>query len=113
MLAEVKYSKDTKLAESLYISGIGHRIILPDINDDSSFLIGNLDSKTTFCVYSSSLPHKKLFACTYTIGANDRTIKGNIYTKDTFYSFNKGITERMPKFFGSLDPEPTNIFKSA
>lgn len=26
MLAEDKYSKDTELAESLYISGIGHRI---------------------------------------------------------------------------------------
>lgn len=93
MLAEDKYPKDTELAESLYISGIGHRIVLPDINDDSPFLIENLDSKTTFCVYSSSLPHKKLFACTYTMGVNDRTIKGNIYTKDAFYSFNKGITE--------------------
>lgn len=44
------------------------------------------------------MPHKKLFACTYTMGVNDRTMKGNIYTKDAFYSFNKGITERMPKF---------------
>ena len=85
MLAEDKYPKDTELAESLYISGIGHRIVLPDINDYSPFLIENLDSKTTFCVYSSSLPHKKLFACTYTMGVNDRTIKGNIYTKDAFY----------------------------
>ena len=32
------------------------------------------------------------------MGVNDRTMKGNIYTKDAFYSFNKGITERMPKF---------------
>lgn len=112
-MQKINIQKIQNLLKSLYISGIGHRIILPDINDDSPFLIGNLDSKTSFCVYSSSLPHKKLFACTYTMGVNDRTIKGNIYTKDTFYSFNKGITERMTKFFGSLDPEPTNIFKSA
>lgn len=91
MLAEDKYPKDTELAESLYISGIAHRLVLPDINEDSPFLIENLDSKTTFCVYSSSLPHKKLFACTYTKSVSDNTIRGDIYTKNAFYSFSKGL----------------------
>lgn len=85
MLAEDKYPKDTELAEDLYISGIGHRLVLPDINEDSPFMIENLDSKTTFCVYSSSLPHKKLFGCTYTRGVKDYTIKGSVYTKDAYY----------------------------
>ena len=49
MLAEDKYPKDTELAESLYIAGIGHRLILPDINEDSPFSIENLDSKETYC----------------------------------------------------------------
>ena len=87
MLAEDKYPKDTELAENLYIAGIGHRLVLPDINDDSPFMIENLDSKTTFCVYSSRLPHKKLFGCTYTKGVKDETIKGSIYTNNTYYSF--------------------------
>ena len=85
MMAEDKYPKDTELAESLYIAGIGHRLILPEINEDSPFMIENLDSKTTFCVYSSRLPHKKLFACTYTRGVKDYAIKGSIYTKDAYY----------------------------
>lgn len=92
MLAEDKYPKDTELAESLYIAGIGHRLILPDINEDSPFSIENLDSKETFIVYSSYLPHKKLFACTYTKGVKDSTIRGSIYTKNAYYTLNKEIT---------------------
>ena len=93
MLAEDKYPKDTELAESLYISGIGHRLILPDGNEDSPFSIENLDSKTTFCVYSSYLPHKKLFGCTFTKGIKDSSIRGSIYTKNKYYTFNKEIVE--------------------
>lgn len=87
MLAEDKYPKDTELAEDLYTSGIGHRLVLPDINDDSPFMIENLDSKTTFCVYSSRLPHKKLFGCTYTRGIKDYSIRGSIYTRNAYYEF--------------------------
>lgn len=90
MLAEDKYPKDTELAEDLYITGIGHRLVLPDINEDSPFSIENLDSKTTFIVYSSSLPHKKLFGCTYTRGIKDSTIRGSIYTNNAFYKLTSG-----------------------
>lgn len=89
VLAEDKYPKDTELAESLYISGIAHRIVLPDINENSPFSIENLDSKTTFVVYSSYLPHKKLFACTYSKEVDTNKIRGSIYTKDKYYTFNK------------------------
>ena len=90
MLAEDKYPKDTELAEDLYIAGIGHRLVLPDINEDSPFSIENLDSKTTFIVYSSSLPHKRLFGCTYTRGVKDTTVRGNIYTNNAFYKLTSG-----------------------
>lgn len=89
MLAEDKHPKDTELAESLYISGIAHRLVLPDIDEDSPFSIENLDSKNTFIVYSSYLPHKKLFACTYTKGVKDSTIRGSIYTNNAYYELNK------------------------
>ena len=84
MLAEDKYPKDTELAESLYVSGIGHRLVLPNINEDSPFEIENLDSKNTFIVYSSYLPHEKLFGCTYTVGVKDTSIRGSIYTKNAY-----------------------------
>lgn len=87
MAAEDKHSKDTELAEKLYIAGIGHRLVLPEIDENSPFLIKNLDSKTTFCVYSSYLPHEKLFACTYTKRIKSNQIEGSIYTKNGFYTF--------------------------
>ncbi len=93
MLAESKHPKDTELAESLYCSGIAHRMVLPDIDEDSPFDIQNLDSKSTFCVYSSGLGHKKLFACTYTKGVKDSTIRGSVYTKNGFYTINRGVAE--------------------
>lgn len=93
MLAEDKYPKDTELAESLYVSGIGHRLILPNITEDSPFDIENLDSKNTFIVYSSYLPHERLFACTYTRGVKDNSITGSIYTNNAYYTLNKGIIE--------------------
>ena len=93
MLAEDKYPKDTELAENLYVSGIGHRLILPNITEDSPFDIENLDSKNTFIVYSSSLPHEKLFACTYTVGVKDKSIKGSIYTKNAYFEIDKSFSQ--------------------
>jgi SPP1 family phage portal protein len=89
MLAKDKYPKDTELAESIYVSGIGHRIVLPSSDYDSPFDIENLDSKNTFVVYSSFLPHERLFAFTYTIGVKDSNLRGSIYTKNAYYEVNK------------------------
>ena len=89
MLAKDKYTKDTDLAEDLYIAGIAHRLILPSDTPDSPFDIENLDSKKTFIVYSSYLPHKRLFGFTYTTGVKDTTIRGSAYTKNCFYTVNK------------------------
>lgn len=89
MLAIDKFPKDTELAESLYVSGIGHRIVLPSKSEESPFDINNLDSKNTFVVYSSYLPHERLFAFTYTIGVHDSNLRGSVYTKNEYYEVNK------------------------
>ena len=89
MLAKDKFPKDTELAESMYVSGIGHRIVLPSKDSESPFEIENLDSKNTFIVYSSYLPHKRLFAFTYTIGVKDSNLRGSVYTKNEYYEVNK------------------------
>lgn len=94
MLAEGKYTKDTELAESLYTSGIAHRIVLPDVNEDSPFEIRNLDSKRAFVVYSS-YNNKPLLGCYYTVKIKSKEIDGVIYTKDSCYEFksdNSGMT---------------------
>ena len=93
VLAEDKYAKDSELAESIYTSGIAHRLVLPNIDEDSPFDIENLDSKTTFCVYSSGVGHKKLLGCTFTKKVNTNEISGSIYTKTGFYTFTTGAVE--------------------
>ena len=89
MLAKDKFPKDTELAESIYVSGIGHRIVLPSKSDESPFEIENLDSKNTFIVYSSYLPHDRLFAFTYTVGVKDSNLRGSVYTKNAYYEVSK------------------------
>jgi len=119
MLEIEKYPKDMELAESMYISGIGHRIVLPSNDNESPFNIENLDSKMTFVVYSSFLPHKKLFACTYTIGVKDNMLRGSIYTKTGYYKINKEnlastfeVTFVKPHILGRIPILEYNLNKS-
>ena len=91
--AEDKYDKDSELAESIYTAGIGHRLVLPNNNDDSPFDIINLDSKTSFLVYSSIDPaHSKLIGVTFTKSERSKNIKGSVYTNTGYYTFEKPNT---------------------
>ena len=92
-VAEDKYDKDSELAEGVYTSGIAHRLILPNNNEDSPFDIINLDSKCSFIVYSSIDPaHSKLIGVTFTRSERSKTIKGSVYTDTGFYTFEKPNT---------------------
>lgn len=86
-----KHSKDTMLAESLYVNGIGHLIILPNKDEDSSvpFNIDVLDSKKTFIVYESGIGNKPLLGVTYFPLKKDGRwyYKGSIYTNNYYYDF--------------------------
>ena len=93
-VAEDKYDKDSELAESVYTAGIGHRLVLPNNNDDSPFDIINLDSKCSFIVYSSKDPaHSKLLGVTFTRSERSKTIQGSVYTNTGYYTFEKANTE--------------------
>lgn len=93
-IAEDKYDKDCELAEGVYTSGIAHRLVLPDNDDDAPFGITNLDSKNTFIVYSSlDTKQSKLIGVTFTRGVRDRQVRGSVYTDTGYYTFNKGTAE--------------------
>lgn len=92
-VAEDKYDKDSELAEGVYTSGIAHRLVLPHNDDDSPFDIVNLDSKTTFIVYSSLDPaHSKLMGVTFTKSVRGNAIKGSVYTNTGYYEFERPNT---------------------
>lgn len=95
-IAEDKYDKDSELAESVYTAGIGHRLVLPHEDDNSPFDIINLDSKTSFLVYSSIDPaHSKLLGVTFTKSERGSVIKGSVYTDTGYYTFEKPNTGTM------------------
>lgn len=91
MTTSRKHLKDTMLAESLYVSGIAHLIVLPNKNDNSRlpFEIDVLDSKRTFVVYESGIGNKPLLACTYYMIKKDGKwfYKGSVYTNTEYYEF--------------------------
>lgn len=86
-----KHSKDTQLAESLYVNGIAHLLILPTKKDNAKvpFEIDVLDSKRTFVVYETDVGNKPLLAVTYYPVKRDgkKLFKGSIYTENYYYEF--------------------------
>ena len=86
-----KHSKDTQLAESLYVNGIAHLMILPSKKENAKvpYEIEILDSKRTFVVYESAVGNKPLLAVTYYPVKRDgkKMYKGSIYTENNYYEF--------------------------
>lgn len=107
-----KHSKDTLLAESLYVSGIAHLIVLPTKNRNSKvpFEIEVLDSKRTFVVYESGIGNKPLLGCTYYVYKKDGkwSYKGSVYTETEYYDFEfngttiENIGEAKPHILGKI-----------
>lgn len=85
MLAEDKQTKDSDLAEWLYISGVAPRMVLSEKeNEDSPFSLYNLDPRQAFVVYNNGLGNKPLFGVTYFETDEGKKV-GSVYTKDTVY----------------------------
>lgn len=84
-----KHSKDSLLAESLYVSGIAHLIVLPSKRDNIPFEIDVLDSKRTFVVYEGGVGNKPLLGCTYYAYKKEGkwSYKGSVYTETEYYDF--------------------------
>ena len=107
-----KHSKDTQLAESLYVNGIAHLLILPTKKENAKvpFEIDVLDSKRTFVVYESDTGNKPLLAVTYYPVKRDgkKIFKGSIYTENYYYEFEFGgssiekLENKTPHILGQI-----------
>lgn len=86
-----KHALDLEIGESLFISGIGHRIALPSAKNDSKkpFILYNLDSKNTFVVYERTIGNRPLLGVTYYAYKNDGKwfYRGSVYTENMYYEF--------------------------
>lgn len=105
MLAEEKQTKDSDLAEWLYIAGVAPRMILPEKeNEESPFSIYNLDPRNAFVVYNNGLGNKPLMGVTY-FTKEDGTIKGSVYTKKDIYEI-EGLAHKVT--VKRVDKNPMN-----
>jgi SPP1 family phage portal protein len=85
MLAEDKQTKDSDVAEWLYISGVAPRMVIAEEdNEDSPFSLYNLDPRQSFVVYNNGLGNKPLFGVTYFVTDDGKKV-GSVYTKDKVY----------------------------
>lgn len=63
MRAEAKDARDKELADWVHICGVGVRMVLPDLEDDSKaapYSVYTLDPRDAFCIYASGFGEKKL-----------------------------------------------------
>lgn len=92
MINNDKASKDKDLAEDMYITGTGFRMIFPDKSSDTPFVIYNANPKNANVVYSTGYDQKPLF-CFYIVEKADY-VANEIYYLITVYTRQKALTYR-------------------
>ena len=90
MINNDKASKDKDLAEDMYITGTGFRMIFPNEDKKTPFVMYNASPKNANVVYSSGYDQKPLF-CFYITEKADYEAK-EIYYKITVYTKTNAYT---------------------
>ena len=92
MLENDKSSKDKDLAEDMYISGVGYRIVLPSSDEDKPFVLDNLNNENTFVIYSTDIHKTPLMAC-YIMQRLDNT-EIMCYTKNNVIYYDSNMKNK-------------------
>lgn len=99
MMSENKRSKDMKLANWMFICGLGYRMVLNDkaelaaqneLYDEAPFEIHILDPRNTFVVHASDISESVLMGVTYVPFDKPDDNIYTVYTKDTVYRIKGG-----------------------
>ena len=107
MASEGKSALDRKMSDWVHICGTSYRIALPDAeagddDDESPFVLYNLDPRTSFIIYWSGLGHKKMLGVTYVV-REDKTTIYTAYSKDTCYTIqDDNIISEVPHILGEI-----------
>ena len=87
MFSENKATQDKEVVEWQEISGLAHRLVLPDARggeDDAPFELFTLDPRDTFVVYSSEVGNKPMFAVKYRVDSENNRIC-SVYSVDWYW----------------------------
>lgn len=94
MMSENKHSKDMRLANWMFICGLGYRLVLNDkaeaiaqneIFDEAPFEIHTLDPRNTFVVRSSDVSENIVMGVTYVPFEDPDDNAYTVYTSDVVY----------------------------
>ena len=105
MFAENKATQDKEIVEWQMISGIAHRLVLPDRSgeeDDAPFEMFTLDPRDTFVVKSSEVGNKPMFAVKYRTDSESNRIC-SVYTANRYWKIiGDKIVESRPHSLGMI-----------
>ena len=90
MFVARKHSQDNKLAEWMYVCGLGMRMILPGPDADEPFVIHNLDPRDSFVVKYNGLGSPVVMGVKFVSQENGQRVY-SIYTKDMYFEVENGI----------------------
>lgn len=113
MDSEGKATKDSVLAEWMYITGTGYRAVFPkswvgDVKHDDGeapFEFYTLDPRECFVAYSREVGNKPVFACVQSKANDDSQLNDGeytVYTTNTVYKIKNGEVKSSPNKLGYI-----------
>lgn len=91
MFQEGKQAKDDRLAEWMYVCGLGMRMALPSKGDDDCpFKIYTLDPRYSFVVRYNGLGEKVVMGVKFILREN-KTPVYSVYTEDRYFEIESGV----------------------
>lgn len=110
MKREGKVTKDSVLAEWMYICGTGYRIVLPKKwigktkKEESPFELYTLDPREVFVAHSRNVGNKPLFACIQStpIDTGNEKNEYTVYTEDKIFTCVDGEVSTSPNPLGMI-----------
>lgn len=103
-----KIAGDGRLAEWMYIAGVGYRLVLPNKawtadGDEAPFTIHTLDPRLTFIVRSNEVDRHPMMAVTIVERDQNEKVYG-VYTNDAYYEFSEfdGSATAQPHTLGDI-----------
>ena len=90
MFVARKHSQDNKLAEWLYVVGLGNRMVLPGPDADEPFVMYSLDPRDSFVVKYNGLGTPVVMGVKFVTNAEGHRIY-SVYTRDMYYEIENGV----------------------
>ena len=97
-----KHSSDSKLAEWLYVCGLGMRMVLPGVDAEEPFTLHTLDPRSSFVVRYNGLGEKVVMGVK-AVTKEHNIVMYSVYTDTWYYEIENGvITKSEPHVLGMV-----------